>query len=80
VVHLVFQVIKSKEISIQVVDQLPISTHKNVEVDIEDISKGDLEDKTKQVVWNILLNPRSEKKIQFKYKVTYPSDKQLKIE
>jgi uncharacterized protein (TIGR02231 family) len=67
---------KSKAISIQIQDQVPVSTDKDVEVKFTAINAyHDAE--TGKLTWNWVLAPAESKKLSFQIEVKYPKNKVL---
>jgi TonB-dependent SusC/RagA subfamily outer membrane receptor len=71
---------KPYPISTQIYDQIPISTTKDIQVEILDISGGKLDTNTGKVEWEISLKPNENKELIIKYSVKYPKDKKVIIE
>ena len=61
--------------SLQIKDQIPISTSKNVEATPLELSSGILDPINGQVVWNISLKPNEVKKLILKVSIKYPKSK-----
>ncbi len=68
---------KSQMISLEVMDQVPISQNKEIEVKIEDQGGADYNADYGRLLWKIDLAPGETKKIRFVYSVKYPKDKQI---
>lgn len=68
---------KSEAVTIEIKDQIPVSQNKEIKIDLEDAGGARLEQNTGILVWNVNLEPGTEKVLQFKYQVEYPSDKQV---
>ncbi|WP_109829844.1 mucoidy inhibitor MuiA family protein [Reichenbachiella versicolor] len=71
---------KSQEIDITIDDQIPVSTMQEIEVTPIDISSGEFAEETGSVSWDIILKPSESKKIEFKYSVKHPKNKNLTVE
>ncbi len=71
---------KSYPISTLIYDQIPISTTKDIQVEIIDISGGKLDTDTGKVEWKITLKPNENKELIIKYSVKYPKDKKVLVE
>lgn len=71
---------KPYPVEIKVLDQLPISTNKEIVIEDEEYNGGELDDKTKIITWNLKLDSKETKKIQIKYIVKYPKKKYLQLE
>ncbi len=71
---------KSQPVNFVLLDQIPVSTLSEIEVEIQDLSKGSLNEETGETKWKMLLKPNDKKELEIKYKVKYPRDKTLTIE
>ncbi|GAB6121838.1 DUF4139 domain-containing protein [Dysgonomonas termitidis] len=71
---------KSQPIKFVVLDQIPVSTTTEIEVNAENLSGGDLNTDTGEVKWKMELNPSAKKELELRYKVKYPKDRNLTIE
>lgn len=71
---------KSQPINFVVLDQIPVSSHSEIEVNTENLSGGDLNTETGEVKWMLKLKPSEKKELGLKYKVKYPKDRTLTIE
>lgn len=71
---------KSQPVSIAILDQIPISTSQEIEVEAENLSGGILNTGTGEVKWKLELQPTERKELELKYKVKYPKNRTLTIE
>ncbi len=71
---------KSQKISLQMKDQVPVSTNQDIVVDIQELSGGSLNKDTGEVTWNLDLNAKESKKLTLKYTVKYPKNQKVVIE
>jgi hypothetical protein len=71
---------KNQEINMIVLDQVPVSTAEDIEVNVLNISgsKHDLE--TGELKWEFTLKPLDKKELDLKYSVKYPKFRNLIIE
>lgn len=71
---------KNQEINMIVLDQVPVSTAEDIEVNVLNISgaKHDLE--TGELKWEFTLNPVDKRELDLKYSVKYPKYRNLIIE
>ena len=71
---------KNQAINMIVLDQVPVSTAEDIEVNVLNISgaKHDLE--TGEIKWEFTLNPVDKKELDLKYSVKYPKLRNLVIE
>lgn len=71
---------KSQKINMLVLDQVPVSTMEEIEIEIQNAS-GALEDDEKgEMKWIFSLEPNTKKEIDLRYTVKYPKYKSLVIE
>lgn len=68
---------KSEPIKIVVEDQVPVSSNSQIEVTVSDLGGAKYNKTTGKLSWELSLQPNESKKMQFKYEVKYPKDKQL---
>ncbi|MBS2212490.1 mucoidy inhibitor MuiA family protein [Carboxylicivirga mesophila] len=71
---------KNQAINLIVLDQIPVSTLEEIEVKIDELSKGLLNKDTGEVSWELSLAPTEQTKLQLKYTVKYPKYRNLVIE
>jgi TonB-dependent SusC/RagA subfamily outer membrane receptor len=71
---------KSYPITAKIFDQIPVTTTKEIQVEIIDISGGKQDVNTGQVTWDLELQPNEVKDLIIKYSVKYPKDKNVIIE
>lgn len=68
---------KTETIKIVVEDQVPVSSNSQIEVTVSDLGGARYNKTTGKLSWELSLQPNETKKMQFKYEVKYPKDKQL---
>lgn len=66
---------KKEKISMLLKDQYPLSTNKDIEVEVLEISAADVNKDLGILNWNIELAPGESKKYRLSYSVKYPKDK-----
>jgi len=71
---------KNQSVNFVVLDQIPVSTASEIEVETENLSNGSLNEETGEVKWKMVLQPSDRKEMTLKYKVKYPKSKSLTIE
>ncbi|BCY28462.1 mucoidy inhibitor MuiA family protein [Flavobacterium okayamense] len=71
---------KPYPIEIKILDQLPISTNKEIVIEDEEYSGGKLEEKTKIITWDLKLDSKESRNLQTKYIVKYPKGKYIHLE
>lgn len=70
---------KNKEIKLDILDQVPISTDKSIDVEVLEISKANHNTVNGELKWKIKLAPKESKEFIISYKVKYPKNKRLII-
>ncbi len=68
---------KSKEASMLLKDQFPISKMKDVVVKLEEKGDAEVNEELGTLNWKINLKPGESKKYKFSYSVTYPKDQKI---
>ncbi len=68
---------KSEAIDLMVEDQIPVSKNSQIEVVVLDTNGASFNKETGKLEWNLKLQANETKKVQFKYEVKYPKDKQI---
>jgi len=71
---------KSQPINLLVEDQVPVSQNSSIEVEIQELSGGQLDKLTGKVIWKLALKPEDNKKIELKYLVKYPKSQSVIIQ
>lgn len=71
---------KNQPISMIILDQAPVSTLEEIEVQIQDLSTGKHNKETGEVKWEFMLEPSAKKEFILKYSVKYPKGRKLVIE
>ncbi|MBW6478654.1 MAG: DUF4139 domain-containing protein [Bacteroidales bacterium] len=78
--ELVVRNTRNREITINIQDQIPVSTDANIQVTLEESSGAQYDESTGKLNWRINLGPSETQKRNFRYSVRYPSDKQIRLE
>lgn len=68
---------QQENIEIQVIDQIPISTDKAIEIEVLKNDKGQVNKKNGRINWMISLPPNSSKDIEFSYRMKSPKDREV---
>ncbi|MCC6384360.1 MAG: DUF4139 domain-containing protein, partial [Bacteroidia bacterium] len=68
---------KSRPISLDIEDQLPVSQNKDIEVRIIETSGADLNKESGKLTWKLELQPGEQTKKRISFSVKYPKDKQI---
>ena len=68
---------KPKAIEIEVVDQIPMSRIKEIEVEMLENSSAEYDETTGKLIWRLTIQPGETVEVSFKFQVKYPKDKNL---
>jgi uncharacterized protein (TIGR02231 family) len=68
---------KSTAINLNVLDQVPLSSNEDIEIDLKERSGASFDESTGKLKWNIELEPGQAKTLRFVYEITYPDDQQI---
>lgn len=68
---------KKERAEVELKDQIPVSTDKEMTIEMLDKDGAELNIETGILTWNLKLNSNETKKIRFGFKVKYPKDKQI---
>lgn len=68
---------KSYPVEVEVYDQLPISTLKEIQVEALELSGAQLDAVSGKLSWKVNLNPNASRELTLKYSVRYPKDKRV---
>lgn len=68
---------KTYAITTKIVDQIPVSTTKDIQVEMLELSGGKMDIDSGMVEWEIPLNANETKELIIKYSVKYPKDKKV---
>ena len=71
---------KSYSIKAKLFDQVPVSSVKDIQVDVIELSGGTMNPNTGKVVWSVELNPNETKQVILKYSVKYPKDQVVLVD
>lgn len=71
---------KGQKISILVIDQVPVSTVQDIEVEVQKSSGAALNAETGEVRWEFTLDPQEKKVFDLRYTVKYPKYQNLVLE
>ncbi|MDG3582400.1 mucoidy inhibitor MuiA family protein [Galbibacter pacificus] len=71
---------KSVPINLTIIDQVPVSNRKEIEVKVEKLSNGKINPQTGEVEWELFVKPTKTEKIDLNYSVTSPKNNSLYIE
>lgn len=71
---------KSQEINMVIVDQTPVSTNADIEVNTQNTTGAKHEIETGEIKWEFRLKPNEKKELNLKYTVKFPKNRSLIIE
>jgi hypothetical protein len=71
---------KSQKIDIIVLDQVPVSTNEEIEIEIHKKEGSQFQKETGEIKWEFTLEPGNKKELELRYSVKYPKNRNLKIE
>lgn len=71
--------LKSTTVEIIVQDQIPITQNADIEIEAEEISKGEWNEKTGLVEWKFSLKPKANKEITLKYTIRHNKDQNVPL-
>jgi len=70
---------KSETVNIVLKDQYPLSTNKDIEVELLNSTNAEVNTETGALAWKLALAPGESKKIRVEYSIKYPKDKTLNL-
>ena len=62
---------------IELVDQIPMSRIKEIEVEMLENISGEYDETTGKLKWRLTIQPGETAEVSFKFQVKYPKDKNL---
>lgn len=68
---------KTSNIEIEILDQVPISKQKEIEVELLEYDGAQYTEEYGKLLWNIFIKPNESKKIKLIYSIKYPQDKSI---
>lgn len=71
---------KNQVIDLIVMDQVPVSTLEEIEVDVKNLSGAKLDSETGKLKWSFDLKPGTTEEMELRYSVKYPKNRNLIIE
>jgi len=71
---------KLNTVNTKIIDQIPVSTTKDIQIEVLELSNGDLNSDTGKVEWKVELKPNETKEILIKFSVRYPKEKKVIID
>ena len=76
----VFKSKKSEPIKLTLFDQIPLSVISDITVTATELSRGQLDDKTGKVNWEMNIDPKQQKDIALHYEVKHPRREKVIVE
>ena len=70
---------KKESVDLLLKDQFPLTTNKEIEVELIDAGNADVNRDLGELDWKLSLNGGESKKIRFTYSIKYPKDKSLNL-
>lgn len=71
---------RNRPIDFELLDQIPISKLKEIDVDVKEVSGAQYYENTGKLKWDFKLQPGESKTVEFSFSITYPKDKEIKID
>jgi hypothetical protein len=71
---------KTQPITLILEDQVPVSTSKNIKIDVKNSDNGELDKETGQLTWKLELKSGQDTKKRFGYEVQYPKGRIIVLE
>lgn len=71
---------KNQSINMIILDQVPVSTIEEIEVNVQNISGAKRNSETGEIKWEFELKPNDKKEFELKYSVKYPKNRNLIVE
>ena len=71
---------KSQPIKLTLFDQIPVSVISDITVNPMELAKGQLNEKTGKVVWELNIDSQQQKEINLQYEVKYPKREKVILE
>lgn len=69
----------AEAVRVRVVDQVPVSSEKSIEVKVLETSGAQLDERTGKLTWILNLPAGASKRLRFSFQVDYPQDKEVEI-
>ena len=68
---------KSKDISLTIVDQIPVSTNEDIKIDLQEQDGASYDQSTGKLSWDLSVEAGNTLNRTFRYQIEYPSGKQI---
>jgi len=70
---------RNQTVDMELLDQIPISKLKEISVEVNEISGAEYFANTGKLLWKMNLKPGESRTVTFSFSITYPKDKEIKI-
>ena len=70
---------RSRDIEMELFDQVPISTNSDIDVSVDEISDATYDESTGELSWKLKLKPGEAKKITISFTIKYPKSKSIQV-
>jgi hypothetical protein len=71
---------KSEPIQMVLLDQVPVPTLEEIELEVEELSRGKRNKDTGEIKWDLQLDPSESKELELRYSLKYPRGRNLVLE
>jgi hypothetical protein len=71
---------KHQEINMIILDQVPVSTLEEIEVNVQHTSGAKHDKETGEIKWEFTLEPSDTRDLELRYSVKYPKNRNLIVE
>ena len=71
---------RKEAVSLTLQDQIPVSQNSNINVTVEELSGGKLNQERGFVTWQLQLQPGEQRELILQYRVKYPKNRRLIVE
>ena len=71
---------KTQSIHMVLLDQVPVPTIEELELDVKDLSGGKRDENTGEIKWTLDIKPKDTKELDLKYTLKYPKDRNIVLE
>lgn len=68
---------KKAPVQIVIEDQIPISTHKDIQISADDLGGATYDETTGKLTWTVTLQPGEQQQFRFRYTVKHPKDQPI---
>lgn len=76
--ELVIRNSKNKAVELTLVDQIPVSTNEDIDVDLQERNGASFDEDTGELNWNLSIDAGETITRQFRYEIEYPSGRQIR--